>query len=285
MQTLYTFRLSHINYKNVLNLFSALGIQYVVDIRRQDVIDNSLFTVDNLVCDLSRYGIKYVSFQDYIRITKECYTSRGIFHFSRFIASNGVQKGIERLKKGLQSNCIIALFDCDLVKDSLRYKLYGKVFTEMGYSVLHFNDECCSESQSQIDELCEREKQRRKDVNYARQTLGKRGEELAVQYLTDNGFTIIEQNWNLHKGCEIDIIAQKNKCYYFVEVKTRSSLIFGHPEQAIDRTKISHIYQAISSYRSEHSLWNVPYHVSSMAIILSSKTDFSIKFYEEIRGF
>ena len=52
--------------------------------------------------------------------------------------------------------------------------------------------------------------------------LGKKGEELAVQYLQEKGYTILAINWQEHKF-EIDIVAQHKHEMVFVEVKTRST--------------------------------------------------------------
>lgn len=49
---------------------------------------------------------------------------------------------------------------------------------------------------------------------------GRRGEDAAAQYLIEHGFLIIERNWKT-KWCEIDIVAQKDGCTYFCEVKYR----------------------------------------------------------------
>ena len=62
--------------------------------------------------------------------------------------------------------------------------------------------------------------------------LGKMGEDLAVQYLTDKGYEILERNWrNKHK--EIDIIAKDGETLVIVEVKTRQSDDHGEPDLAV----------------------------------------------------
>ena len=58
--------------------------------------------------------------------------------------------------------------------------------------------------------------------------LGKIGEELAVDFLTEKGYEILETNWTFQKA-EVDIIAQKGNVLAIVEVKTRSSSDFGSP--------------------------------------------------------
>ncbi len=67
--------------------------------------------------------------------------------------------------------------------------------------------------------------------------LGKLGEELAVDFLQKNGYEILETNWVFQKA-EIDIIAQKDNMLVAVEVKTRSSIDFGLPQDFVKPKKI-----------------------------------------------
>ena len=77
--------------------------------------------------------------------------------------------------------------------------------------------------------------------------LGKFGEELAVEFLQKNGYDILETNWTFQKA-EIDIIAQKNNTLAVVEVKTRSSIEFGLPQDFVKPKKIQLLVKAIHEY-------------------------------------
>ncbi len=77
--------------------------------------------------------------------------------------------------------------------------------------------------------------------------LGKLGEELAVHFLQKNGYEILETNWTFQKA-EIDIIAQKDNILAIVEVKTRSSLEFGLPQDFVKPSKIQHLVKAANEY-------------------------------------
>ena len=77
--------------------------------------------------------------------------------------------------------------------------------------------------------------------------LGKLGEELAENYLTKNGYTILETNWTFQKA-EIDIIAQKANILAIVEVKTRSSIDFGLPQDFVKPKKIQLLVKAVNEY-------------------------------------
>ena len=77
--------------------------------------------------------------------------------------------------------------------------------------------------------------------------LGKLGEELAADFLQKNGYTIIETNFVFQKA-EIDIIAQKGDILAVVEVKTRSSVDFGSPQDFVNPKKIKLLVKAIDDY-------------------------------------
>ena len=77
--------------------------------------------------------------------------------------------------------------------------------------------------------------------------LGKLGEELSVEFLRKEGYEILETNWTFQKA-EIDIIAQKENILAVVEVKTRSSLEFGLPQDFVKPKKIQLLVKAINEY-------------------------------------
>ena len=68
-----------------------------------------------------------------------------------------------------------------------------------------------------------------------RQDTGKRGEQLAREFLDMRGYQIIETNYRCPYG-EMDIIAQRQDTLVFVEVRTKSSLAFGNPEESFSKT-------------------------------------------------
>lgn len=77
--------------------------------------------------------------------------------------------------------------------------------------------------------------------------LGKFGEDLAVDFLQNNGYEILETNWTFQKA-EIDIIALKKNILAVVEVKTRSSIEFGLPQDFVKPKKIQLLVKAINEY-------------------------------------
>ncbi len=83
--------------------------------------------------------------------------------------------------------------------------------------------------------------------------LGEKGENLAVQYLTNLGYKILDRNWHYgHK--ELDIIAKDGEMLVIVEVKSTSGLRFNHPSEAVTQQKIRHIIDAAEAYILDHDL-------------------------------
>ncbi|MCB0820386.1 MAG: YraN family protein [Bacteroidetes bacterium] len=76
---------------------------------------------------------------------------------------------------------------------------------------------------------------------------GLRGEDLAVEYLKENGFEILERNWRSRHE-EIDIIARERSELVIVEVKTRSARHFGMPEESVTLRKQRNLVNAAEEY-------------------------------------
>ena len=76
---------------------------------------------------------------------------------------------------------------------------------------------------------------------------GRIGEQVAMKFLIKKGYEIEGLNYRSPFG-EIDIIASNDEYIVFVEVKTRSSLDFGHPFEAINKAKLQKINTAIYAY-------------------------------------
>jgi putative endonuclease len=77
--------------------------------------------------------------------------------------------------------------------------------------------------------------------------IGTHGEALAALWLQKKGYEIKHQNWR-HRHLEIDIIALRGNTLHFIEVKTRTSSIFGGPELSVKWKKVKRIKQAAFHY-------------------------------------
>ena len=98
--------------------------------------------------------------------------------------------------------------------------------------------------------------------------LGKSGENIAVRYLLKKGFKIISRNFRDKFG-EVDIIARDRETIVFVEVKTRNSVRYGLPEEAVTTAKQRQIIRVASNYLSRHQLLDKPARFDVVAIIVN----------------
>ncbi|GAB4030477.1 YraN family protein [Spirosoma gilvum] len=76
---------------------------------------------------------------------------------------------------------------------------------------------------------------------------GKQGEAEAANYLREKGYEIITWNYR-YQHAEIDLIVQKGKLLVFVEVKTRTNVSFGNPEEFVSYTKAKLVMKAAEHY-------------------------------------
>lgn len=77
--------------------------------------------------------------------------------------------------------------------------------------------------------------------------LGRRGEQLAVEHLTAIGWSILDRNWRCSLG-ELDIVADDGGTIVVVEVKTRSSIAYGHPLDAVTPRKLARVRRLAAAW-------------------------------------
>lgn len=98
-----------------------------------------------------------------------------------------------------------------------------------------------------LQDLLQINMQERDNIMYIRHETGKLGEDLACKYLQNNGYKIIERNFEARQG-EIDIIAIDKNELVFIEVKTRTTLRYGNPIEAVNENKQKHLIKTIKYY-------------------------------------
>ena len=89
----------------------------------------------------------------------------------------------------------------------------------------------------------------------AHNDLGKEGELIAQKFLNKKGFKIIDRNWQ-HLRYEVDIIAYDKKFLVFIEVKTRSSMRYGFPDESVNFKKEKMLIDAAEIYLEKKDLFN-----------------------------
>ncbi|RYH76068.1 endonuclease [Flavobacteriaceae bacterium 144Ye] len=107
--------------------------------------------------------------------------------------------------------------------------------------------------------------------------LGKKGEQLAVDFLLQNHYEIVERNYRFDKA-EVDIIAQKEAILAIIEVKTRSTTDFGNPQDFVKPKQIKNLVKAVDEYVTVNGL-EVEVRFDIIAIVKSEK-DYTIEHLE-----
>lgn len=83
----------------------------------------------------------------------------------------------------------------------------------------------------------------------------------------------MDRNVHFSRNCEIDIIAKDKNTVVFVEVKTRKTLNYGHPFEAITQQKLSKIITGIYTYLQQNNIKN--YRIDGIAVIGLEKPQIS----------
>lgn len=99
--------------------------------------------------------------------------------------------------------------------------------------------------------------------------LGEKGEQLAVDFLLQNGYEIVERNYRFQKA-EVDIIAKQKEILAIVEVKTRSTIDFGNPQDFVKPKQIQRLVKAVDEYVTVNKL-DVEVRFDIIAIVKTGK--------------
>ena len=91
----------------------------------------------------------------------------------------------------------------------------------------------------------------------SRKNLGDMGEKVAMDFLISNGYRIVTQNFRFSRLGEVDIIARESEYICFIEVKTRSNMIFGFPSESVTKRKQLNIIKLAQIYLKKYNLKNV----------------------------
>ena len=103
---------------------------------------------------------------------------------------------------------------------------------------------------------------------------GKKGEELAKEYLEKQGYKILEMNKRFSRLCEVDIIALDKNTLVFCEVKTRSTEICGNPLEAITKTKYQNMKKGVFLYLQENPEYK-KFRIDAISIVLKPQIKFN----------
>ncbi|MCH5176215.1 MAG: YraN family protein [Prevotellaceae bacterium] len=283
--TIYTYGKEQIEATQLITLLQPYEINCVVDCRPIIGTSTAYMTSSKQLKDiLQSHNISYIPFHKHFGIfPSTTQTKRGKIIYSKAIQTPNFLEGIERIQTGIKKGFTICLIDDERnTSNSLRYTLIGQYLKDY-CQVIHIYSEAKRISQEDLAHYIEEQKAVIKNSKIQAKEIGLAGEEIAGLYLINHGYQILDRNWNLHKGCELDIVATKNNRLHFIEVKTRSSDKYGDPQLAIDKRKMQHILTAIHKYLYQRHILNTDYQIDSIAIIYRNEHDYDLQHFADIR--
>jgi putative endonuclease len=111
----------------------------------------------------------------------------------------------------------------------------------------------------------------------SKKVTGDRGEALALEYLLKEGYTLLAKNYR-YKRAEIDLIMRYQETLVFIEVKARSGIEYGFPEEAVDEKKADLIIEAADYYIHEEG-WEGAIRFDVISVMLQPRV--SIRHFED----
>ena len=96
--------------------------------------------------------------------------------------------------------------------------------------------------------------------------VGRFGEDVAVRHLEAAGLEILDRNWRCRDG-ELDIVARDGETLVFCEVKTRSGVAFGTPEEAVGTAKVARIRRLAARWLADHRPPPAPLRFDVVAVL------------------
>jgi putative endonuclease len=103
-----------------------------------------------------------------------------------------------------------------------------------------------------------------------RTAVGRYGEDVAVRHLLALGCELVDRNWRCPAG-EIDVVVRDGATLVVCEVKTRRSLTFGAPMEAVDRAKAARLRRLTGLYLAAHEMRGVPVRIDLVGVLLPSR--------------
>jgi putative endonuclease len=103
-------------------------------------------------------------------------------------------------------------------------------------------------------------------VMAAKDELGRRGEDLAVAYLEQQGLVVLDRNWRCRHG-ELDVICTDRERLVVCEVKTRTSTRYGSPAEAVDERKVRRIRRLANLWLAAHHVCWVEIRFDVLAVL------------------
>lgn len=108
--------------------------------------------------------------------------------------------------------------------------------------------------------------------------LGSFGESRVADFRLQQGDEILDRNWRVREG-EIDLISlDKAGTFHFIEVKTRSSLVFGHPFESISQVKLLRMQRLAMGWLVTHDCFGCEYSIDIASVLINPDGSHNLEF-------
>lgn len=114
-------------------------------------------------------------------------------------------------------------------------------------------------------------------------TLGRHGEDIAVDYLKRLGHIILTRNYSCNLG-EVDIISKLGDTIYISEVKTRRTINCGYPFESVSRTKVDKMVAVYKNYCLQRNLEELNVLFSIVSVLIDQNGEIKLEYFDDIWG-
>ncbi|GAA0971438.1 Endonuclease NucS [Nocardioides aquaticus] len=114
----------------------------------------------------------------------------------------------------------------------------------------------------------------------SKQALGAYGEQVALRHLVEQGMVLLDRNWRCSEG-EIDLVLKDGPALVVCEVKTRSSLVCGSPQEAVGVVKLERLARLAERWREERGVHPPEVRVDVVAVLRGPRGAAQV---EHVRG-
>lgn len=114
-----------------------------------------------------------------------------------------------------------------------------------------------------------------------RQATGRRGEQLAAEFLARRGYTVVARNYRCPWG-ELDLVAFHDDTWAFVEVRTRRGSSYGPPEASLTARKRAHLVRAAQHYLQAQALADVAWQIDLVAVSVDAAGIAHVRLFENV---
>lgn len=279
-----------------LESLRKIGVNCIVDVRyKSDANAYGDYNETILFPRLKEEGIACLSFTPEFGIANHDAYAFTEAKYKKVIATDTFISGVKRLENGVGKGYTIALLGFSGNPTHChRFTVIGRYLSENGWDVYHITHEGRSHNtintlidakiltHKEMEQALERLVIKRKARYELSHRIGRDGEEIAAGYLMEQGYNILDRNWNLYRGCEIDIVAFKDNTLHAIEVKTRRSEVSDEPERAVNYQKLKNMVKALSDYKYRHGWTSVPSQIDVIAVVIKDGSDYDIRMSENI---